>query len=71
MHVRFCNILDDNGNIEVPCTDRLVIGGRDKSPVFVHEGDCIHWSEMLIVLLRDVARVHVILSCQMLLRVTT
>ena len=37
VHVRLCDILDDNRNVIVPCANRLVIRGSYKSPVFVYE----------------------------------
>ena len=61
VHVRLGNVLDNDGNIELPCTDRLVVRSRDESAVVVDEGDSIDRSKMLVVLLRDIARVHVVL----------
>ena len=61
MHVWFGDILDDDGNIEVPCSDGLVIRSSDKPPVFVYERYSVHRSKVLIVFLRDIAGVDVIL----------
>ena len=42
VHVRLCDILDDNRDVEVPGAYGLVIGSRYKPPVLVNEGDCVH-----------------------------
>lgn len=62
VHVRLCDVLDDNRDVEVPGADGLVIGGRHEPPVFVNEGDRVHGSQMLVVFLRYLSRVHVVLQ---------
>ena len=47
MHVWFSNILDDNGDIEIPRADGLVIRGCDKAAIFVHKGDGVDRTQML------------------------
>lgn len=61
VHVRLCNVLDDNGDIEVPCSNRLIVRSRYEAAVLVDEGNRVDRPKMLIVLLRYLARVHVIL----------
>ena len=63
VHVWLCNVLDHDRDVEVPCTDGLVVGGRYEPSVFIHERDCIHGTQMLIILLCDLARVDVVLNC--------
>ena len=61
MHSRLGNVLDHDGNVVVPDSDRLVVRGGDESSVVIYKVDGVDWAKMLIVLLRDVARVHVVL----------
>ena len=61
MHVRFRNVLNDHGDIEVPCTDRLVVRRRNEASVLIDESDCVDRSKMLVIFLCDLARVYVIL----------
>ena len=61
VHVRLCDILDDDGNIIVPPSDRLVVRGRQEPPVVVHPGDGVDRPQMLIVLLRDLLLPQVVL----------
>ena len=61
VHVRFCDVLDNNRDVEVPGADGLVIGGGHEPSVLVNEGDCVHWSEMLVVFLGNLAGVDIIL----------
>lgn len=62
MHMRFSDVLDDYWYIKVPGPDGLVVRRRHKSPVLIDKGDCVHWAEMLIVLLGDLPGVDVILK---------
>lgn len=62
MHVRFSNVLDHDGDIEVPCPYGLVIRRRDKATVFINEGDSVHRPQMLVVFLGNLTRVHIILQ---------
>lgn len=62
MHVGFGNVLDDNGDVEVPSPHCLVVRCCYKAPVFVDKGDRIHGTQMLVVLLGDFRGVHVILN---------
>ena len=61
MHVRLSNVLDDYGDVKVPGSDRLVIGGCNEPPILVNEGNRVDGPEVLVVFLRDFAGVHVIL----------
>jgi hypothetical protein len=62
MHVRFCNVLDDNGDVKVPCTDCLVIRSSNKSTIFINKSDSVDGTQMLVVLLGNLASVNVILK---------
>ena len=55
VHMRLSNVFDHHWNVKVPCSDRLVVGRRDKSPVFVNKGDGIDRTKMLIVFLGNFA----------------
>lgn len=61
VHVGFGNVLDHNRNIIVPYTDRFVVRSGDKPPIFVNECDRVYRSQMLIILLRDFPRIHIVL----------
>ena len=61
MHVRFSNVFDHYRNVEIPCSDRLVVGRCNEPPVFVNEGDCVDRTKMLVVFLNNFTRVNVIL----------
>lgn len=56
------DVFDDYGDIVVPNADRFVIRGGNKSTVLVNEGDGVHGSQMLVVLLGDLRRIHVVLE---------
>lgn len=62
MHMGFCDVLDNDGNIEVPGANRLVIRRGHKAPVFVDERDGVHRSKMLVVFLGDFSGVHIVLA---------
>lgn len=62
MHMGLRDVLDDDGNIEVPSADRLVIRRSHKAPVFVNESNGVHRSKMLVVFLGDFSGVHVVLQ---------
>ena len=59
--MRLSNVLDDYGDVKVPGSDRLVIGGCNEPPILVNEGNRVDGPEMLVVFLRDFAGVHVVL----------
>ncbi len=40
-------------NTPFPNTKTLIVGGGNKSPILIHEGDGIHGTEMSVVLLCD------------------
>jgi len=61
VHIRLCDVFDHDRNVEVPGSDRFVIGRRHKPSVLVHKGDGIDRSQMLIIFLRDFPRVYIIL----------
>lgn len=62
MHIWLSDILDHHRDIEVPGSHRLVVGSGDESPVLVHESDGVYGSKMLVVLLRDLAGIHIVLD---------
>ena len=62
VHVRLCDILDDNRDVEVPGSDGLVIGCRDETPVLIDEGNRVHRTKVLVVFLRNLPRIHVVLT---------
>ena len=62
MHVGFRNVLDHDRYVIVPRPDRLIVRGGHEATVFVDERDRVHRPQVLVVLLRDLARVHVILA---------
>ena len=64
VHERLGDVLDDNWDVVVPSTYSFVIGGCDKTSIFVNKGDSVDWTEMLIVFLSDFSRIHVILHIQ-------
>jgi hypothetical protein len=64
MHMGLSNVLDHNWDVEIPCSYRLVIRCGDKPSVFVHKGDCVHRTKVLVIFLRDFTRIHVILFKQ-------
>jgi hypothetical protein len=53
VHVRFRNVLDDDGDIVVPTTYRLVVGGRYETSVLVDKGNSVDWTQVLIVRLHN------------------
>lgn len=61
MHVRFGNVFYHNWNIEIPCSDGLIVGCRHKSPILIDECDGVYRSKVLVVFLCNLARVYVIL----------
>ena len=61
MHVGFGNVLDHDGYIVVPRPDGFIVRGSDKAAVFVDKGDRVDGSQVLVVFLGDVARIHVVL----------
>jgi hypothetical protein len=61
VHMWLGDVLDHHRDIEIPGTDRFVIRRRDEPPVVVDEGDRVHGTQVLVVLLSDLARVHVVL----------
>jgi hypothetical protein len=61
VHIRLRDIFDHNWNVVVPSSDSFIVGCCYEPPVLVHEGDSVDRTQMLIVFLRDLPRVHVIL----------
>jgi len=61
MHVGFCNVLDDDGYVIVPGADSFIVRGGDKPTIFVDKCDRIDGTQVLVVFLRDVARIHIVL----------
>lgn len=62
MHVRFRNVLDDDGDIVIPPTYRLVVGRRDEAPILVDESDGVDWTQVLIIGLNNFVRAQIVLS---------
>lgn len=62
MHVRLCNILDDNRNIKVPCSNGLVVGSRNKSSVVINKGNGIDGAQMLVILLGNLPGIDIVLT---------
>ena len=62
VHVRFCNILDDNGDVIVPSSNGLVVRGGDESSVVIDKGDGVDGSEMLVVSLHNLVCSCIILK---------
>lgn len=62
MHVRLCDVLDDDGDIEIPCSNRLVIGGGHESAILVDKGDRIDRPQMLVILLRYLSGIDIVLE---------
>ena len=62
MHVRFSNVLDYDRYIIVPCPDRFIVRSGDKPTIFIDKRNCVDWSQVLVVFLGDVARIHIVLT---------
>jgi len=62
VHVWLGDVFDSHGDVEVPGADGLIIGRRNKPPILIHECDCVHRPQVLIVLLRYFARPDVVLG---------
>ena len=61
-HVRFSDELDGDGNVQLPCPQRLVVRGSDEAAVFVDEGNGVNWAEMMVILLSHFAGAGVVLD---------
>lgn len=61
VHRGIRNQFDRHGNIKVPHAHRLVVARRDEATVVIDEGDGVDRSEVLIVLLGDLAGTDVVL----------
>jgi hypothetical protein len=62
VHVWLRDVFNHNRNVEVPSSDRLVIRSRHESPIFVDKCDSVHWSQVLVVFLGDLAVVDIVLT---------
>jgi hypothetical protein len=62
VHVRLGNVFDDDGDIVIPPSDRLVVRSRQESSVVVDPGDGVDGSQVLIVLLRDLLLSQIVLN---------
>ena len=62
MHVWLRDVFDCNGDVEIPGANGFIIRRGDKPPILIHEGDCVDWPKMLVILLRDISRPDVVLS---------
>mmetsp|Transcript_6356 Transcript_6356/g.18273 ORF Transcript_6356/g.18273 Transcript_6356/m.18273 type:complete len:428 (-) Transcript_6356:629-1912(-) len=59
VHAWVRNVFDLHGDAQLPHTDGFVVGGGYEAASFVHEGDCVHRRQMVVVLLHSVSTVHV------------
>lgn len=55
VHVRFSNVLDDDGDIVVPSTDRFIVRGSHETSILIHERDRIDRTQMLVVRLYNLS----------------
>ena len=61
VHIRLGDILDRDRNVEIPGTNGFVVRRGDEPPILVYETDCVHWPQMLVVLLRNFSCPYVVL----------
>lgn len=59
MHAGLGDIFDDDRNVKLPDTHRLVVRCTDEASVLVDKGNRVDRAQMLVVLLNDVPRVGV------------
>ena len=62
MHIGLCDVLDDDGNIVVPPSNRLVIRCRQEPSIVIDPGNCVDRAQMLVVLLRDLLLSQIVLN---------
>lgn len=62
MHVRLGNVLDHHRYVVVPCPDRFVVRRSNKSSILIDKRDRVDWPQVLVVLLCNLARIHVVLA---------
>ena len=62
MHMGFRNVLDHDGDIIVPRPDSFVVRGSDEPTIFVDKRDRVYRSQVLVIFLRNLARIHIILG---------
>jgi hypothetical protein len=62
VHMWLCDVFNHDRNVKIPCSDRLVVGSRHKSPIFVDKRNSVHWSQVLIVFLGDLTTVDIVLK---------
>lgn len=70
MHMGFRDVFDHDRYIIIPSPDGFVVRRSDKPTIFVHKRDRVYRSQVLVIFLRDLARIHIILgtTCQHPLR---
>ena len=61
MHEGLGNILDDDWDIKVPSADCFIVGRSHETSILVDECNRVDWAQVLVVFLRDLARIHIIL----------
>jgi hypothetical protein len=61
VHVRFGNVFDDDGNIVIPSTYRLVVRSGYETSILINERDRVDGSQVLIICLDDLIRTQVVL----------
>lgn len=61
VHMGFCDVLDHDWDIVVPRSDGFIVRRRDETSIFVDERNRVDGTQVLVVFLGDLSRVHVIL----------
>lgn len=61
VHVRFGNVLDNDWDIVVPSTYRLVIGSGNETTIFIDESNSVNRSKMLVISLDNLVRSQIVL----------
>ena len=54
MHSGIGDVLEIDGNVPLPNTNRLVVRSRYEAAVVVNESNCIDWIQVTIILLKIV-----------------
>ena len=69
VHVRLGDVFDRDRDVEIPSTNRLVIRSRNEPPILVHKSDSVDRPQVLVVLLRDLARPYVVLESETVINI--
>jgi hypothetical protein len=62
VHVWLGDVFNRDRDVEIPGANGLVIRSRYEPPILVHKSDSVHRTQVLIILLRDVACPYVVLE---------